>query len=301
MLEPLPNASRRVWRVTLGTLLVHLRLPFQLLLAPVYLWGWLLAGGGLSSSVLLGFLAFHVFLYGGATAFNSYYDRDTGPVGGLEHPPPAVPELLPFSLAIKAFGWLLAAAVSWTFFWIYGGFAALSFAYSHPRIRLKANPLMSVMTVAIGQGVLAFMGGWAASRGEVTSAWSPLGVLGALSAALLVLSFYPLTQLYQVEEDHARGDITAAVAWGPQVTFTLSLASQVVGGSLMLAVLQRLYGTGDVLVVAVVFIGQLILVARWAARFDPRLVRANYRFVMRLNRLTAGSLSAYLAYHLARG
>ena len=68
---------------TLWTLLVHLRLPFQLLLAPVFLWGWLLAGGGLSWTFALAFLAFHVFLYGGVTAFNSYYDRDEGPVGGL--------------------------------------------------------------------------------------------------------------------------------------------------------------------------------------------------------------------------
>src|SRR4051812_29698615 len=88
------------WRLTLWTLVVHLRLPFQLLLAPVYLWGWLLGGGGLSGSVMLGFLAFHLFLYGGATAFNSYYDRDEGPVGGLERPPPVVAELLPFSFVM---------------------------------------------------------------------------------------------------------------------------------------------------------------------------------------------------------
>ena len=83
------------------TLFVHLRLHFQLLLAPVFLWGWLLAGGGLSRSVVLGFISFHVFLYSGATAFNSYYDRDIGPVGGLERPPGVVPTLLPFVAAGK--------------------------------------------------------------------------------------------------------------------------------------------------------------------------------------------------------
>ena len=31
---------------TLATLVIHLRLHFQLLLAPVFLWGWLVAGGG---------------------------------------------------------------------------------------------------------------------------------------------------------------------------------------------------------------------------------------------------------------
>jgi hypothetical protein len=36
-------------------------LPFQLLLAPVFLWGWLLAGGGLSTAVVVGFVAFDLF------------------------------------------------------------------------------------------------------------------------------------------------------------------------------------------------------------------------------------------------
>src|SRR5437879_6524818 len=115
------------------TLLVHLRLHFQLLLAPLFLWGWLLAGGGLSLSVVLGFIAFHFFLYSGATAFNSYYDRDVGPVGGLERPPSVSPGLLPFSLIVQLIGALLATLVNLPFWLAYMVFVGLSFAYSHPR------------------------------------------------------------------------------------------------------------------------------------------------------------------------
>src|SRR5438270_8216764 len=129
------------------TLFVHLRLHFQLLLAPVFLWGWLLAGGGLSRAVLLGFVAFHFFLYAGATAFNSYYDRDVGPVGGLAHPPPVLPALLPFSLAVQAVGLVLAVFVNAPFVAIYAAFALLSVAYSHPRIRLKARTFTSLGVV----------------------------------------------------------------------------------------------------------------------------------------------------------
>ena len=50
----------------------HLRLNFNLLLSPIYLWGVLLAGGGLDDwRVWLGYLALHLFLYGGTNAFNS--------------------------------------------------------------------------------------------------------------------------------------------------------------------------------------------------------------------------------------
>ena len=105
---------------TVRDLLVHLRLHFQLLLAPVYLWGWLISGGGLNTAVVLGFIAFHVFLYGGVTAYNSYYDRDVGPVGGLEHPPPATGALLPFSMTVQALGWSIALFVNWLFAVAYG-------------------------------------------------------------------------------------------------------------------------------------------------------------------------------------
>lgn len=86
------------------TLLIHLRLHFQFLLAPIFLWGYVLAGGSLTLQGLATFAAFHVFGYAGGTAFNTYYDRDEGPIGGLVTPPPVVPLLLPFSLVWQALG-----------------------------------------------------------------------------------------------------------------------------------------------------------------------------------------------------
>jgi 1,4-dihydroxy-2-naphthoate octaprenyltransferase len=281
------------------SLLVHLRLHFQLLLAPVFLWGWLLARGGLTTGVLLAFVAFHVFLYGGATAFNSYYDRDQGPVGGLEHPPPVVAALLPFSLAVKAAGWLLSLAVGSVFCAIYSLFALLSVAYSHPRLRLKAHPIGSLTVVGLGQGVLAFLGAWVASSADLGSAWSPDGVLGALAATLLILALYPLTQLYQVEEDRARHDRTLAVAWGARRCFAFCLACTAIGGGLMVGLLVARFGLLDLVLVGGGLLAQLGAIAWWARRYEPADVLGNYRLVMRLNTLSAAALSAYLLVRIA--
>src|SRR5205823_2802866 len=106
---------------------------------------------------------------------------------------------LPFALGVKLVGWLLAALVNPWFVLIYTAFAALSLAYSHPRLRFKAHPLRGVATVGSGQGVLAFLGAWAATRGDLTSALSVDGAFGAATATLLILALYPLTQLYQVD------------------------------------------------------------------------------------------------------
>jgi 1,4-dihydroxy-2-naphthoate octaprenyltransferase len=278
--------------------LVHLRLPFQLLLAPIFLWGWLLSGGGWSPGAGLAFVAFHVFLYGGATAFNSYYDRDRGPVGGLAAPPPVGAGLLPFSLAMQAIGWALAWLVNPLVVWLYGGFVILSLAYSHPRVRLKARPIVSLLVIAVGQGGLAFLAAWAANRGELASAWSRDGVLGALAASLVVVGLYPLTQLFQVDEDRARGDRTLAVAWGARPSFLLAQGCLFVGGlSLVLVVLLR-FGALDAALIGLGLGLELLAIGVWARRFDPRAVMINYARVMRLNASCAAALSAYLVYRL---
>ena len=295
------DGARKPWTAEkLWPLVVHLRLHFQLLLAPVFLWGWLVAGGGWSASILIAFLAFHVFLYAGATAFNSYYDRDQGPVGGLEHPPAGVSALLPVSLGIQLAGWLLAALVNLPFFLIYAAFGLLSIAYSHPRLRLKARPLASLATVALGQGVLAYLGAWAAARGELSSALSPLGILGATAATLLILALYPLSQLYQIQEDGARGDRTPAVAWGAPRCFQIALACQLIGGTAMLSVVARRDGPLDALIVGLGLAAQLAAVAWWARHHDPRDVLGSYHRVMRLNALSASGLSAYLLLRLVQ-
>jgi 1,4-dihydroxy-2-naphthoate octaprenyltransferase len=270
------------------------------LLAPVFLAGWALGGGAFNATVIVAFLSLHVFLYGGATAFNSYYDRDEGPIGGLERPPPVVPDLLPFSLAMKAFGWLLALAVNPPFLVLYSSWVLFSLAYSHPRVRLKAHPVAALLSVGLFQGAVAFLAGWVAPHGDAGSALGSTGVTGAAAATAMLLGLYPLTQLHQMEEDRARGDRTVAVAWGPGVSFRLALGFQLLGGLLLLEVLSARFGAGDAVLVAFGLLAQLLLVWRWARRFDPTSVLLNYRTLMRLNTGGAATLAVYFLYRLAR-
>jgi 1,4-dihydroxy-2-naphthoate octaprenyltransferase len=174
----------------------------------------------------------------------------------------------------------------------------LSLAYSHPRVRLKARPIVSLLVIGFGQGVLAFLAGWAAGRGELNSAWSRDGVIGAATAALVVVGLYPLTQLFQVEEDRARGDRTVAVAWGHGASFCLALACLLLGGlGLALIVLWR-FGMLDAAVVGLGLGLELLAVVLWARHFDPLQVKANYRRVMRLNATSAAALSMYFVFRL---
>ena len=72
--------------------IAHLRLPYQtLLLSGAYGLSIIFVSApdlGLFSKY---FFLWHLGLYGGATAFNSYWDKDKGPIGGLKNPPPMRP------------------------------------------------------------------------------------------------------------------------------------------------------------------------------------------------------------------
>ena len=199
----------------------HMRMGFQLLLAPLFLWGFLLADGAATTSTALAFASLHLFLYPGATAFNSAYDRDSGPVSGLPAPPPLPTGLLPFSLALQAVGAVLAAAVGAAFLLIYVLLALVFAAYSHPAIRLKARPLPSALAIFLGQGVLGFAAGWTAATGEFPGRAGHGVEIGAWAAACAALGLYPSTQIFQVEEDLRRGDRTLAVALGPAAALAL--------------------------------------------------------------------------------
>ena len=205
---------------------VHLRLPFQLTLAPLMLWGAALARTPISVRFVVAFVVTLVCFYGGTTAYNSHYDRDEGPVGGLAHPPPAGPWLLPGSLLLQGFGLGVAAWVGAEFFVVCLAFAILGVLYSHPTPRWKGNPWLSWLVVMGGQGALGTAGGVVAGG---SAHLTPEIACGLVAASALVGALYPLTQLFQTVEDHARGDRTVAIALGRRGTRIASVVLSLIG------------------------------------------------------------------------
>jgi 1,4-dihydroxy-2-naphthoate octaprenyltransferase len=247
----------------------HMRLGFQLLLAPLFLWGLLLAGGGVDSKAAIAFLSLHLFLYPGATAFNSAYDGDVGPVSGLPDPRDVPPGLLAFSLLLQAVGALLALAVGTGFTILYFLLAAVFVAYSHPALRWKANPVASGVAVFAGQGVLGFAAGWVAAGAEI--ALDPLFALAALVAGATSLGLYPSTQIFQVEEDEARGDRTLAVALGRPGALGLGALCLLLAGAGAAWVATVRFGAPA----AALILGGYLFMALRHALFARRLARTS--------------------------
>jgi 4-hydroxybenzoate polyprenyltransferase len=290
--------SRELRLEPLYRLFVHLRLHYQLIfLSPLFAWGFALGGGGFSWRAGVGFLAFHVFLYGGITAYNSYYDRDEGPVGGLRHPPPVTASLLGFSIAVQLIGFALSLWVGWEFSFLYALVMLLSVAYSHPAFRWKARPLLSLVVVAFGQGGIGFGAGWLCAE-TPQALWSSFdGLLGLTAAILLTTGFYPLSQLYQLDEDRARGDFTFSVVYGPKLSFRFALVCLVTGGACIVLLALRTFGVVDALLA---FGAQLFLwwvVLRWHRRFRSD-VAANFVTLHRLQFAVSLATLGYVSLRL---
>lgn len=283
----------------LATWLRHLRVLFNLLLSPIYLWGVLLAGGSLREPTFwLGYATLHLFLYGGATAFNSFYDRDEGPVGGMAEPAPVDGGLLWFSLIFQGLGLPLALMVGLPFTLAWIVLFLLMAAYSHPAIRLKAKPWAALSAVAFGQGAVGFAAGWLVFRPALPSLAEPAALLGMVTTALIVTGLYIVTQIYQTAEDRARGDWTLPVLLGPRTALRVAFVILAAGGGILVLGIAQRFGLLWAGSLALFFAATGAGLLRWAQSFDEQAILPNFRRAMRFAALSSGVLSLFLLYHL---
>ena len=207
--------------------LLHLRPAEWPIMAAHTALGYLLAVGVRGSTGerlgdgLLGLLLWVACLNGGTLALNSAFDRDEGDIAYLRNPPPPPRRLAAFSLGLMSLGQVVALALPPLFGALYALCFVLSVLYSVPPCRLKAVAGADWLINMAGFGTLTPLAGWATTGRPVDAvAWIVLLAFCPLFAAL-----YPLTQLYQAEEDARRGDRTLALMLGARRSLDVALAA----------------------------------------------------------------------------
>jgi 4-hydroxybenzoate polyprenyltransferase len=175
-------------------------------------------------AALLGLVFWVVLLNGGTLALNSAFDRDEGDIAYLRAPPPAPRHLALFGLVLMAAGIVLAELfLPAAYRLVFIACVLLSVLYSAPPFRLKAVAGLDWLINLIGFGALTPLAGWLAVGVPVTR-WGWFLILGF---APLFAALYPLTQLYQMDEDRARGDRTLALLLGPRTSLAVATAAAV--------------------------------------------------------------------------
>jgi lycopene elongase/hydratase (dihydrobisanhydrobacterioruberin-forming) len=170
-------------------------------------------------SAVLGLLLWVVCLNGGTLALNSAYDDDTGDIAYLHQPPPPPTHLAFFGTTLMLAGLCGSFLLPLGYRVAYGACLALSVLYSVPPVRLKSMPGADWAINMLGFGTLTPYAGWATTGLPVeVHGWLILAGFCVLFAAL-----YPLTQIYQFQEDARRGDRTLAGTLGTRWSLQLAI------------------------------------------------------------------------------
>jgi 4-hydroxybenzoate polyprenyltransferase len=178
-----------------------------------------------------GLAAWVVGLNGGTLAINSAFDRDEGDVAYLRSPPPPPAHLFAFGLGLMGAGLAVACLLPCNYLLAYALCFALSILYSVPPVRLKAVAGADWLINMWGFGTLTPLAGWTATGLPLTRP----GMLVLLAFCPLFAAFYPLTQIYQIEEDRARGDRTLAIRLGVRRSLVVAAAAALLGFVLLAA------------------------------------------------------------------
>lgn len=200
--------------------LVHLRLGFSFFLMPIFLFAVSQAPQVIWMNAILTFIIWHLLVYPASNGYNSYFDKDEGSIALIENPPQVDKSLYYFSLLLDLLAILLSIFVSWILLvavLLYGLFSKL---YSHPQVRLKKYPLISFLIVFIFQGACVYWSSYAAVSGLYSLNLN--FTIAGLICSCLIGATYPLTQVYQHEEDSKRGDKTLSIVLGIRGSFLFS-------------------------------------------------------------------------------
>ncbi|WP_207429276.1 UbiA family prenyltransferase [Pedobacter sp. SYSU D00535] len=276
--------------------LLHLRFMFSLFLLPVFVFALSQAPEVSSWSAFLVFVVWHFFVYPASNGYNSYFDKDEGSIALIEKPPAVDKSLYNFSLLLEGIGVLLALLVSLEFAMAAVLYGVLSKMYSHPSVRLKAHPYLSFLVVFIFQGAFIYWASYAAiSELSLAQSWSYPNIVAGLTCSCLIGASYPLTQVYQHEEDLKRGDRTLSLVLGVKGTFVFAGCLFALGCGLMFHYWELQHTTVYFWLFLVFVLPVMFVFLKWLIRSWKDRHNANFKF---MSKMTMVSGLAMLGYFL---
>lgn len=243
------------------------------------------------------FVILHLLIYPASNAYNSYFDKDEGSIGGLENPPPVSKELfyvawildiIAFIVAYFLGGWILSVALI-----IY---SSVSKAYSNDKIRLKKYPIISWLTVGVFQGAFTYLTViQAVDDVSLKDLTQNQYLLPAALSSLNLLGFYPMTQIYQHQEDARRGDMTMSRLLGIRGTFifTATIFLFVTIGFYFFFQNVKLFHIQAFIVYLLVMSPVLIYFNVWFLKVLKDQTQADFHHTMRLNMLGSVCLNLF--------
>ena len=261
-----------------------LRIPFSFFLSPIYFFAlaqvpeinWL-------NAVLI-FIILHFIIYPASNGYNSYMDRDTESIGGLEKPPPPSRQLFWVTVVLDSIGILLSLIIGPIFTLVMLFYIGASKAYSYRGIRLKKFPYLGYLVVIAFQGAVTF---WLVYYGSSRDHDLVVPWQGMVICSLLVGGFYPLTQIYQHNQDLADGVSTISYKLGYTGTFIFCAAVYILAWVFMAQFFIGKKQGDQLLMIGIFFIPVIVYFIRWFVLVLKNSKEASFKNTMKMNWLAA--------------
>jgi 1,4-dihydroxy-2-naphthoate octaprenyltransferase len=261
-----------------------LRIPFSFFLSPVYFFSLAQVPHIHRGKAALIFFILHFLIYPASNGYNSYMDRDTKSIGGLENPPPPSRELYITTVFLDIAGILLSLLISPLFAFVMLFYIGASKAYSYRGIRIKKLPITGYLLVIIFQGAVTF---WLVYYGSNSDNSLFVPWQGMAICALLIGGFYPLTQIYQHQQDLDDGVVTISYKLGYRGTFIFCAIVYMLAFLLMAQFFIIQQEQGKLLMVSIFFIPVIVYFIVWFLRVSKNTQAADFKNTMIMNWLAA--------------
>jgi len=206
---------------TISNTVKLLRFPFSVFLLPISLFSFYYIQPAFDLQLFLVLIIWHVLVFPSSNGYNSYHDKDEGPIGGLASPPKPTKLLLYVSNILDITAILLSLLVNIYFAFFVIVYIIASRLYSNRKVRLKKYPIIGFLVVFIFQGVWVFSANIFALSSAILF-FNQSVIYSAIACSFFIATIYPITQIYQHDADRQDGVKTLSLLLGTMGTFTFS-------------------------------------------------------------------------------
>ncbi len=256
-----------------------LRFPFSFFLMPVFWFALSMHDQFDAGKAILLFFILHLLVYPSSNGYNSYMDRDTDSIGGIEKPPEPLKELFIVSVAMDLLAIILALQLSGITAILLSVYIIFSRLYSYRGVRLKQYPVTGYLTVVFNQGTLVF----ALIYLGVSAEASAIPVLPMIAAALLIGGFYPITQIYQHDSDKKDGVNTISMLLGIKGTFIFCAIVYSGAFSLLFFYFKITNQLNLFFILQAFFLPVILYFINWAIQVWKDPLKAGFHQTMKMN------------------
>ncbi|MEO6355065.1 MAG: UbiA family prenyltransferase [Ferruginibacter sp.] len=266
-----------------------LRFHFSFFLMPVYWFALSQTPFIKTSDAVLIFVILHVLVYPASNGYNSYMDRDTESVGGIKNPLQPTRQLFYITILLDAVAVAMSCLISIYFVIGILAYILASRAYSYRGIRLKKYPVTGYLTVIFFQGAVTF---FLVMHGSSNDKILAVPTFAMIAASLLIGGFYPLTQIYQHQQDKADGVNTLSLLLGYRGTFIFTAIVYFFAVSTLAYQLLSTHQQNSFFIIQIFFIPVLVYFFWWFRQVTLKHTAANFVNTMRMTLLASACTNA---------